>query len=380
MRSHVSRLRRSWRSARSCWAVVWAAFALAAACRAEPEWGDEPTQVPPDDDAPGDSPANGAKGGTGANGGTGAKGGSGANGGTGAASSIANGGAASTLAPGGAASAGGAAADEGAAGAGETQPNPDAACHGQSVSWDELQSGQVRVGAEIALAATVTSQKFLLSHSKAGSCLWGAFVGAEAVAGKPRGLLLVSYGEPAQSDENCPTGTDGLPDALAPGLELAVVGRYSPYAPSSCEGAVPAPQLRVEAVCPVVISGKRMPIAPVTLSHAEADAIARGADAAVIRQYAGGLVRLEDVSGVRAEDGEGVVAPYGVLRFAETQLEVHNDVEYGAVTGGGQPLSFAYPWTFAAVTGLVHLDYCSWALVPRDRCRDFEPPSSNCAP
>jgi hypothetical protein len=90
------------------------------------------------------------------------------------------------------------------------------------------------------------------------------------------------------------------------------------------------------------------------------------------------LVRLADVSGVRAEDGEGVVAPYGVLRFAETQLEVHNDVEYGAVTAGGRPLSFPYPSKFTAVTGLVHLDYCSWTLAPRDRCQDFQPPSSNC--
>ena len=173
-------------------------------------------------------------------------------------------------------------------------------------------------------------------------------------------------------------GTDGLPDSLAPGFELSVVGRYSPYAPSSCEGVVPSPQVRVEAACPVVVSGRRVPLAPVTLSHADADVIARGADAAVLRQYAAGLVRLEGVSGVRAEEGEGVVAPYGVLRFAETRLEVHNDVEYGAVTGGGQSLR-SYPSDFAGVTALVHLDYCSWTLAPRDRCRDFQPPSSNCA-
>jgi hypothetical protein len=345
---------------------VLAGLAVLAACRPEPDWGDgavDPMENPRTENATGGSRANGA----GASGGNASGAAAAANGGTGSA---ARGGAA--------ASAGGAGEAEGAAGGGDTEPNPDVACDGQDVSWEEIQSGQVRVGAGITLDAIVTSQKFLVSHSKAGSCLWGVFVGAEPVAGKPRGILLVSYGERAEGEERCPSGTDGLPDVLAPGDRLSAVGTYSPYAQTSCAGVVPAPQLRVEAACPVVVSGKGAPVMPVTVSHADADVIAQGTDAAVLRQYAAGLVRLEDVSGVRAEDGEGVVAPYGVLRFAETRLEVHNDVEYGAVTAGGRSLAFPYPSRFATVTGLVHLDYCSWTLAPRDRCRDFQPPSANC--
>jgi hypothetical protein len=344
---------------------VLAGLAAVAACRPEPDWGDggvEPAEVPPPEDATGGSRANGT-------GGT-SSGGS-------ASGAAANGGAGSA-ARGGAAASVGSAGDEGAAGAGDPEVNPDLSCDGQDVSWEEIQSGQVRVGAGIALDATVTSQKFLLSHSKTGSCLWGVFVGAEPIAGKPRGILLISYGERAEGEAICRSGTDGLPDTLALGDRLSAVGTYSPYAQSSCAGLVPAPQLRVEAACPVVVSGKGAQVMPVTLSHADADVIGQGTDAAVLRSYAAGLVRLEDVSGVRAEDGEGVVAPYGVLRFAETRLELHNDVEYGAVTGGGRPLAFPYPSTFATVTGLVHLDYCSWTLAPRDRCRDFQPPSANC--
>jgi hypothetical protein len=265
---------------------VLAGLAVLAACRPEPDWGDgavDPMENPRTENATGGSRANGA----GASGGNASGAAAAANGGTGSA---ARGGAA--------ASAGGAGEAEGAAGGGDTEPNPDVACDGQDVSWEEIQSGQVRVGAGITLDAIVTSQKFLVSHSKAGSCLWGVFVGAEPVAGKPRGILLVSYGERAEGEERCPSGTDGLPDVLAPGDRLSAVGTYSPYAQTSCAGVVPAPQLRVEAACPVVVSGKGAPVMPVTVSHADADVIAQGTDAAVLRQYAAGLVRLEDVSGL----------------------------------------------------------------------------------
>lgn len=334
---------------------------LSAACRTDPDWGTDvevPSDLPEDDGSGGTRPSGSASrsgSGSRSDSGSGSKSGSGSGSDAGSGSD----------------------SNAGSAGS-ESEPNPDVSCDGQRVTWDELQSAQIRPGAAISLEATATSPKFLLSHAKSGSCLWGAFVGAEPLADQPRGVLLVSYGDPAPDDQQCAPGTDGLPDALAPGDVLRVTGRFSPYAPSACENIVPSPQVRVDAACPVVVTGERAPVTPVTLSHDVADAIARGTDAALIRHYAGSLVRMEGVSALRAEDGEGVVAPYGVLRFGETQLEAHNDVEYAAVGSAKRPLTFPYPSAFTAVTGLVHLDYCTWSLAPRDRCRDFQPPSADC--
>jgi len=378
MRSHVSGL------------LVQVLAALAAlsgvACRTDPEWenwgggAEEPAEGEPNDGS-GGSRASGSggtrAGGTGGDTSSGAIGGTGGTVGTGAAGSARGGSSAQSE---------GDAGDDGAAGAGEVgnEPQP-VACDGQAVTWEELRSGQVRLGANVTIEGTATSQKFLLNHAQSGSCLWGAFVGAEPVAGEPRGVLVASYGEPAPKDQACPTGTDALPDALVVGDVLSVVGRFSTFAPTNCEGTVvPGPQLMVDKACALEPLRRVAPPEAVTLSLEVADAMARGADAALIRRYAGGLVRLEGVSGVRADDGEGVVAPYGVVRFAETRLEAHNDVEYGGLGGAGpkdpsRALAFPYPSEFTAVTGLVHLDFCAWSLAPRDRCRDFAPPSRNCS-
>jgi hypothetical protein len=161
------------------------------------------------------------------------------------------------------------------------------------------------------------------------------------------------------------------------------VGRYSEFFPESCAGGVAEPQLLVEPACPVLREVGGRAVEPVTISPALADELARGADPELVRRYAGGLVRLDSLSGLRADAGQGVVGPYGVIRFAETELEAHNDVAYGDLGAGGpgspeKSLVFPYPTEFARMIGLIHLDYCTWSLALRDPCGDIDPPSENC--
>jgi hypothetical protein len=274
----------------------------------------------------------------------------------------------------------------GSAGAPSDSDEPEgspAGCTAQAVSFDEIRSGAVRANVKVEVAAIATSQKFLLSHTGSGGCLYGAFVGAEPDAEGPHGLLIVSYGEDAPADEACPTGTDAIPDELVPGDVLAATGYLSGYAPSGCS-AVPASQLMVDAACPFERTARTAPPEPFTLSLDQADAIARGSDEKTLRTFAGGLVRLDDVTARRPAEGNGSVGPYGVIQLNETRLELHNDLAYGDLTlgGPGDPqkyLDFPFPQRFAAVTGLVHLDYCTWSLAPRDPCSDLSPPSGNCA-
>jgi hypothetical protein len=263
---------------------------------------------------------------------------------------------------------------------------PDASapgCSAQSVSFEEIRAGAVRSNVKVEVAATATSQKFLLSHTRSGGCLFGAFIGEEPDSEGPRGLLIVSYGEDAPEDAACPTSTDALPDDLAPGDVLTAAGYLSSYAPSGCS-AVASPQLMVDAACPLERAGRTTAPAPFTLSLDEADAIAQGSNSSTLRAFAGGLVRLNDVTARRPAEGNGSVGPYGVIQLNETRLELHNDLEYGDLSLGGpgdpqKSLSFPYPQHFDAVTGLVYLDYCTWSLAPRSRCADLSPPSANCA-
>jgi hypothetical protein len=259
---------------------------------------------------------------------------------------------------------------------------PPSGCDAQAVSWGEIQAGEVRSDVRVRVDATATSQKFLLSHARSGSCLFGAFVGSEPDAQGPRGLLVVAYGDDAPEGQACAAGTAAIPDDLQPGDALRSTGYLASYAPSGC-ATTPSPQLMLDRACPLVRSARGAVPRPFVLSLDAADALASGADAERVRRFAGGLVRLEHVSAERPSDGTGSVGPYGVIALEETKLEIHNDIEYGDLTLGGpgdaqKALVFPYPTVFASVTGLAYLDYCTWSLAPRSRCEDFAPPSDNC--
>lgn len=287
---------------------------------------------------------------------------------------------------GGSGSGAGAGGDEegaGVLGGGGAEGGGGAVCAAQAVAFDEIRRREVRDGASLALEGVATSQKFLLSHAKSGSCLWAAFVGDEPDGNEPRGLLVASFGEEAPAESSCPVGTDGIPDALAPGDSVRVVGRLSEYVPSSCAGVAAEPQVLVDAACPIRRAGRREVPEPVTLSFSVADGLAAGESAELAARHAGGLVALEEVSGVRADDGEGIVAPYGVIRFAETKLEAHNDIAYADLSGAGpgdagKSLIFPYPTKFSRMVGLIHLDFCTWSLALRDPCADVAPSSGGC--
>jgi hypothetical protein len=163
---------------------------------------------------------------------------------------------------------------------------------------------------------------------------------------------------------------------------LRASGKLDEYAPAACSDVAPAPQLIVDAACPLVRDGAQLPPQAAVIDAALADRLAAGKDIALMRQWSGALVRLEDVSAQRDEDGDAVF-PFGVVRLAETSLEVHSrlyyfDLSEGGPRAAGKSPRFAYPTAFGALTGVVFLDYCSWSLGPRDRCRDLVPASAGC--
>ncbi len=256
------------------------------------------------------------------------------------------------------------------------------ACHAEPVTLEELRSGLSGAGRGLAVPGLVaTSQKFLLSRAKSGACLWGAFAAAEGRAGA--GLLLVSFGDEHAEGGPCTPGTDGLPDELEVGDRLEAQGLFDEHAPSRCDGVVPEAQLRVDVTCPVRRTGRGASPEPLPLDRGLATRLAAGDDERLLRDYAGALVALGDVSAAQDPTDGDAVFDFGVIRLEQSALEVHSRLYYYDLRAGGPGAKgkaprVSYPRRFRRIAGLIFLDYCRWVLAPRDRCTDLFEGSAGC--
>ncbi len=278
-------------------------------------------------------------------------------------------------------------------------------CQGQRVEVREIADGTVSTGTDVELESVVaTSQKFLVAKSSSGSCLWGMFVSADAAsAAELGGVMIASYGAPAAAAANaelepCVPGADAIPDDVAIGDLLSIRGKTEIYRPTWCANASPLGQIRVRALpaCPVKKLGSTTPPAPVGIDLETANQLARGTDAQVsggrpsaglpdgasLQALASVVVRLTGVSGKRDGTSADIVGAYGTIRLNETELEVRDKISFGSVgsVSGGTDKSpkFAFPTAFSRIDGLVFLEYCDWVLAPRDKCKDYDPPSADC--
>jgi hypothetical protein len=257
-------------------------------------------------------------------------------------------------------------------------------CGAERVTLAELHSGRVRDSVPVAVGPLLaSSQKFLVSEAKSGSCLWGAFAADPVRTGAGSGLFLVSYGAPHAEGEACAAGSDGLPDDLKPGDTLEVEGRLDSYAPSTCGGTAPALQLRIDAACPARRGAASEPPEAAQLEPELADRLAAGKDAELLRQWSGALVQLSGAAALQDGDDGDSVFPFGVIRLQQTALEVHSrlyyfDLSEGGPRDSGKAPHYRFPTAFQRLTGIVFLDYCTWVLAPRDRCADLVPGSDGC--
>lgn len=217
--------------------------------------------------------------------------------------------------------------------------------------------------------AIVTTPKILAFHGTQGSCMWAVFIRDPA---EPYGLMVYSYGDDSQpwqpgSDAGvpgCPVGTDDIPDAIAPGDIVRVVGATKTYVPTGCT-LPPSPQPQLQAGCALSRTGTGPAPAPVVVT--DPSLLKAGA-----AQYRGLLVAVENVD-AETYDG-GSVGPYGVVTLAPSGLEVH-DKFYFQAQGAPQ---FGPAQHFDRIVGVSHLDFCTWALQPLSKCTGFTPKSLDC--
>ncbi len=294
-----------------------------------------------------------------ATGGTGGSAGA-ATGGTGGSAGAATGGTGEGGAATGGTGEGGAAT--GGTGGGGTCPV------GQAATVADIANGIVGSGIEAQITGAIaTSKKVLAYFSKTkGTCLWGVFVKDPT---EPRGLMVISYGDDApDGSENasaCPTGTDAIPNEVVPGDVVDILGETNAFVSSKCSGVVPPAQIQLKACSMnITATGGEAP-EPVVVT--DLDAVAGGA-----AEYQGLLIKIEDVT-AENYDG-GTVGPFGVIQLEGTELQVNDKFYFVA---DGAPV-FEPSQHFNSIVGIAHLDFCNWVLQPRDKCNDFDPPSTDC--
>jgi hypothetical protein len=240
-------------------------------------------------------------------------------------------------------------------------------CVGQASSIQTIASGALPDNTFVKVTgAIVTSPKFQLT----AGCLWGVFV-KDPIANA--GSLIVSTGgtTPFDGGSVCAPGTDQLPQGLQPGDIVAIGGRVVRYTPPSCVGVPPVIEVVVEAAegCSASKIGVGPQPVPMTVSPAD---LVGGA------QYANQLVRVINVMAQDWPDG-GVTDKYGSILLDGSNLVVRDAIFYRAQ---GAPL-FSSGQMFNEVVGIngqpiVANGLCSWTLLPRDKCIDYDPKSQDC--
>jgi hypothetical protein len=260
----------------------------------------------------------------------------------------------------------------------------------------EITSGAVGEGVDVRVeGAVVMSQKFLITKSSSGNCLWGVFVSAPglSVTEPNSGILVAAYGTPATTEEDggpayCPMldaddpQGDAIPENVQPGDVVNIIGETSYFLLDNCaeepDGAeVAARQLGY--VCSFEVVNHTTPPEPALITGADVARLGSPsiADQTFHDQWGGVKVRVENVMA----SADPVVGDYGIILLDDVNLEVGDKIYYQGYSDNlchDGPVYDSPPVTFTAIEGFSYLNYCTWGLQTNDKCSDFAPRSEDC--
>jgi hypothetical protein len=278
----------------------------------------------------------------------------------------------------------------------------------------EINDGTIGSGVEVSLTGVVAmSHKFLITKSSAGNCLWGVFLSAPGLSTTEAysGILATSYGFPAETndagDSYCPVpelgndpAGDAFPDDVAPGDVLDVIGETDYFLLTSyCTdpGDSQIPQRQLSQVCSVTRTSTGAAVPTPADMTGSIDGLAQyennTANVLFHDQWGGVKVRLTSVTAdpIAGDTGdctggaetltdygdvtlnEGVVAP-------NTGLIISDKLIYQGLLRSlnwecrSSPLLCSQPstpLTFNQIEGFSSMDFCTWVVMPQDKCSDY---------
>lgn len=298
----------------------------------------------------------------------------------------------------------------GAGGQGGSEP-------GKAATIKDITTGVVGPGIKVKITGVIAmSQKFLISKgSTSGSCLWGIFVSAPNLTetAPNSGILVAAYGvnasiPPGETKAFCPrldTGVpgDAIPNDTRPGDVLDIVGETSYFRLSNCDDKVKNPgasdvaQYQISQTSSVTKTGTTTLPTPHVMTESEIAQLASPSamDKAFHDQWGGVKVRIANVTSVPQNTGTGttdggtedggaatgtITDQFGHIFVMGSNLQVGNKIYFRPYQK--QEFCFnapVYPatTTFTSIDGFSYLDFCTWSLVPNDKCADLAPPSAD---
>lgn len=287
------------------------------------------------------------------------------------------------------------AATTGSGGGGGTGEPPAA----QVVTIEEITTGAVGDGVDVEVQGVMAmSHKFFISKGGSGSCLWGVFLSSpgDGETEPYSGILALSYGTMAVTQEGgetyCPKlgqepVGDAFPDDIKPGDVLDVAGETSYFLLDQCatQPAEANPsqvkQRQLAKIARATKVGETTPRSPHLLTGDDVARLSSPTDAAFHDMWGGVKVKIENVSPLAVMP---IVDMYGALRLDmgdSPSLEVRRNVYYRPVSENfcHKHAQFASDVTFDWIVGFSSISFCTWSLLPNDKCADFMPSSVDCS-
>lgn len=287
-------------------------------------------------------------------------------------------------------------------------------CGGDVVTIDQVTNpkaaGAVGKGLPVTVkGAVVMSQKFLVSKSGSGSCLYGVFVSAPGITETApySGVMVVAYGSPAtipmgqttaycgkisnrQAGDQAPG--DVIPDDIKPGEVVDISGTADYFLLSACStmmGGSTVAQRQISFTCQFDRTGKTVtPPAPHAFTTAtEIAQLASSTDTAFHDQWGGVKVRVGGpVKPVPQADPNGgtgmvVVGKYGIITLQDSNLQLADKLYYRGYdkqTCYTGPMFSDLNVSWTSIDGFNYLNYCTWDIEPNNKCADFNPASEDC--
>jgi hypothetical protein len=246
------------------------------------------------------------------------------------------------------------------------------------------------------------SQKFLVSKSNnTGSCLWGVFVSAPNLAEtKPySGTMVLSYGTKATQDPEsgnfyCPKlgvdpAGDAIPDDVAPGDVLDVIGKTDYFLLSQCAtepNGSTVKQRQISQACLVEKKGKQAIPAAHVVTAQEVAALASPTNTAFHDMWGGVKVKIQGSFATVPQTVDGMpsaVSKYGDIILQESGLAVGDKIYYRGYLAKSNACHagpvLTMPYTLQAAEGFNYLNFCTWSLQTNNKCTDITPASEDCA-
>lgn len=278
----------------------------------------------------------------------------------------------------------------------------------------DITTNKIGPSIQVSLKGVVAmSQKFLVSKSSSGSCLWGVFVSEPGLPEtKPSsGILALSYGVNASISGDagksfCPRlGTpdvigDAIPDDVAPGDVLDMTGETAYFLLPQCAtqpGGSTVGEYQLSKINPGNVT-RTSTKGPVPAAHkmkaAEIAKLASPTDKAFHDMWGNVKVELDTTVSEPQDDGTGMMGitdKFGhilvhdaanVAPTAADKVQVGDKIFY---RGYAKAANFCYDGpkyavattAFTAIDGFNYLDFCTWNVQPNNKCADLSPPSSD---